>query len=361
MTESITVTGTIDQAKTEAFAGRMITVLNDGFLALLTSVGHRTQLFETMAALPPASSSDIAQAAGLHERYVREWLGGMVAGGIVEYAPETETYRVPPEHAACLTSAAGADNVAMFTQYIALCGLVEDQVVTAFTDGRGVPYSAYPKFQQLQAEESAMTYGPKLVSTILPLAPGVIEALQTGADVLDLGCGQGHAINLMARAFPRSRFTGWDFSEEGIRAARAEAERLALANARFETRDLATLDESEGYDLITTFDLVHDLAKPEAVLRRVARALRRDGTFLMVDIAVPSGLARNRKHPLAPMLYAASVFHCMSVSLHQGGAGLGTVWGEESARAMLEAAGFSAEVKHLEGDIFHAFFVARKR
>ncbi len=233
--------------------------------------------------------------------------------------------------------------------------------MTAFKDGRGVPYSQYPKFQQLQAEESAMTYGPKLVSAILPLAPGIIEALQTGADVLDLGCGQGYAVTLMARAFPRSRFTGWDFAEDGIQAARAHTEGLGLTNARFEVRDLAALDASDAYDLITTFDVVHDLAKPEEVLRRAARALRRDGTFLMVDIAVPSGLAHNREHPLAPLLYAASVFHCMSVSLAQGGPGLGTVWGEGNARAMLEAAGFSVEPKHLEGDIFHSFFIARKR
>jgi len=361
MSETTAVTGTIDVGKAEAFAAQVMGTLNHGFLALLTSVGHRTRLFETMAGLPPATSEDIANAAGLQERYVREWLGGMVAGGIIEYAPERQMYSLPPEHAACLTSAAGADNVAMFTQYIALCGLVEDQVVTAFTDGRGVPYSAYPKFQQLQAEESAMTYGPKLVSRILPLAPGVIEALQTGADVLDLGCGQGAAITLMARAFLRSRFTGWDFAEDGIQTARGEAKRLGLTNAKFEVRDLATLDASEAYDLITTFDVVHDLARPEEVLRRVARALRRDGTLLMVDIAVPSGLAENREHPLAPMLYAASVFHCMSVSLHQGGPGLGTLWGEENARAMLEAAGFSVEIKHLEGDIFHAFFIGRKR
>jgi SAM-dependent methyltransferase len=335
----------------------MVSVLNHGFLALLTSVGHRTRLFETMAALPPATSADVANAAGLHERYVREWLGGMVAGGIVEYAPETQTYRLPPEHAACLTPAAGADNLAMFTQYIALRGLVEDHVVTAFKDGRGVPYSQYPKFQQLQAEESAMTYGPRLVSAILPLAPGIIEALQTGADVLDLGLRR-HADGAGVPAEPLHRVGLRRGRHPGGPCRRGTAR---LTNARFEVRDLAALDASDAYDLITTFDVVHDLAKPEEVLRRAAQALRRDGTFLMVDIAVPSGLAHNREHPMAPLLYAASVFHCMSVSLAQGGPGLGTVWGEDNARAMLEAAGFSVELKHLEGDIFHSFFIARKR
>jgi len=355
------VTADHDPVKAQAFAGEMVTVLNHAFLALLTSIGHQTRLFETMAALPPATSERIAEAAGLQERYVREWLAGMLTGGIVEYSRETGTYWLPREHAACLTPAAGADNLATFTQYIGLCGLVEQQVVAAFKQGGGVPYSAYPRFQQLQAEESAMTYGGKLVSTILPLAPGVIDALQTGADVLDLGCGQGHAVNLMAQAFPRSRFTGWDFADEGVAAGREEAQRLGLTNARFEARDLAALDDVDAYDLITTFDVVHDLARPADVLQRAARALRRDGTFLMIDIAGSSDPARNREHPLGTTLYGCSIFHCMTVSLAQGGPGLGAMWGEEKARAMLADAGFGAiDVKHLEGDMFHAFYIARK-
>lgn len=354
-------TVTLDPARAEAFSGRMVTVLNHAFLALLTSVGHQTRLFETMASLPPATSGQIAQAAGLQERYVREWLAGMVTGTVVEYAAETSTYWLPPERAGCLTAAAGAHNLAMFTQYIALCGLVEQPLIEAFRDGGGVPYSAYARFQQLQAEESAMMYGPKLVNTVLPLAPGVIDELQIGADVLDLGCGEGHAVNLMAKAFPRSRFTGWDFAEDGIAAARDEASRLGLTNVRFETQDLAALDAIDAYDLITAFDVVHDLAKPEEVLRRIVRALRRDGTFFMVDIAASSDLTRNREHPLGPTLYACSLFHCMTVSLAQGGPGLGAMWGEEKAQAMLAAAGFrSVQVKHLDGDVFHAYYVARK-
>jgi Rv2258c-like winged HTH domain len=138
----------IDAAKAEAFTGQMVTVLNHAFLALLTSIGHQTHLFETMASLPPAASPQIAEAARLQERYVREWLAGMVTGGIVEYSADTGTYGLPREHAACLTAAAGADNLAMFAQYIALCGLVEQPLIQAFRDGGGVPYSAYTRFQQ---------------------------------------------------------------------------------------------------------------------------------------------------------------------------------------------------------------------
>lgn len=351
----------IDSSKVEAFAGRMISLLNDSFLAILVSIGHQTNLFDTLASLPPSTSDEIAAAAGLNKRYVKEWLGAMVTGRIVEYDAARRTYRLPAEHAALLTRAAGADNFAMFTQYVALCGLVEPKIVHCFREGGGVPYSEYPKFQALQAEESAMTFDAKLIGSILPLAPGVIDALQAGADVLDLGCGQGHGVNLMARAFPRSRFTGWDFSSEGIAAARDETTRLGHSNARFEARDLATLDAIETYDLILAVDVIHDLAEPDEVLARAARALKLQGTFLMIDIAASSDLADNIEHPLAPFLYSASVLHCMAVSLAQGGPGLGTVWGEQKACEMLAAAGFTeVEVKRLDGDILHAYYVARR-
>jgi SAM-dependent methyltransferase len=349
-----------DPARTQAFAARMVQVLNDGFLTLMTSIGHQTGLFETMATLPPATSESIAEAASLDERYVREWLGAMVTGRIVEYDAARKLYHLPPERAACLTRAAGPDDLAIFTQYLGLCGVVEPQVVKCFREGGGVPYSEYPRFQQLRAEDCAATIGTRLIQAILPLAPGVIEALQSGADVLDLGCGQGHAINLMARAFPRSRFTGWDFSPEGIAAARDEAARFGLGNARFEVRDLSALDASDAYDLITAIDTVHDLARPDEVLRGLVRALRREGTFLMIEFAAASSLEDNLDHLLGPTLYSCSVLHCMTVSLAQGGAGLGTMWGETAAQALLHKAGFThVDVKRLEGDLMHAFYVAR--
>jgi 2-polyprenyl-3-methyl-5-hydroxy-6-metoxy-1,4-benzoquinol methylase len=165
----------------------------------------------------------------------------------------------------------------------------------------------------------------------------------------------------MAQAFPRSRFLGLDFSEEGIAAGREEARRLGLANARFEARDVAASGALGRHDVVTAFDTIHDQARPRAVLRQIADSLRPGGVFLMMDIAASSRLEDNVSHPFGPTLYAASVMHCMTVSLAQDGEGLGTVWGEETARAMLQEAGLrSVEVKHLEGDPFHAFFVATK-
>ncbi len=350
---------TMDQAKAEAFAGRMMALLNDAFLGMLVSIGHQTRLFDTMAEMPAASSDAIAQATGLQERYVREWLGGMVVARIVSYDPATKTYVLPPEHAAFLTRSAGSNNLAFFTQYIRLLSAVEGDVIRAFREGGGVPYEKYPDFQRLQAEESARLYDTALVEAILPLAEGVVERLRSGIDVIDVGTGQGHAVNVMARAFPNSRFVGVDFSAEGIEAARAEAASWKLPNARFEVADVAAGLPGE-FDLVTAFDVIHDLAKPKVVLANICRALRQEGVLLMMDMAASSRLEENLDHPIGPTLYGASVMHCMTVSLAQDGEGLGTMWGEQMAQDYLKKAGFSSvQVHHLEGDPMHAFYVAR--
>jgi ubiquinone/menaquinone biosynthesis C-methylase UbiE len=354
-------TQSLDQARAEAFGAQMVGMLNNSILAVMTSVGHRTGLFDKMASLPPSTSQEIAGAAGLNERYVREWLGAMTSGGVTEYDPAGKTYRLPPEHAASLTRAAGPGNLATMTQFLSLVGNVEDEIVESFRKGGGVPYARYEKFQELMAEESAQVVDATLLSTTLPLVPGLIERLKSGIDVLDVGSGSGHAINVMAGAYPSSRFTGYDFSEEGTAAGQAEAKSLGLDNARFVVQDVAKIDDEAAFDLITAFDAIHDQAQPAEVLANIARALRPDGTFLMVDIDASSDLAENLEHPLAPFLYSISTLHCMTVSLALGGAGLGTVWGEQVARQMLADAGFtSVDKKSVEGDILNAYYIARK-
>jgi 2-polyprenyl-3-methyl-5-hydroxy-6-metoxy-1,4-benzoquinol methylase len=351
----------LDQEKAEEFAERMVGVLNEGSIALMTSIGHRTGLFDAMAGLPPSTSAQIASAAGLNERYVREWLGAMVVGQIVEHDPENETYRLPREHAAFLTRAASPDNIAAFVQYIPLLGSVEDGIVESFKNGGGVPYSAFPRFQEVMAEDSGQTVLPALTDHILPLVPSLVERLKKGIDVLDVGCGSGRALNLMARTFPNSRFSGYDLSEEAIARARTEAQEHGTTNARFEVKDAATLDEEERYDLITTFDAVHDQADPAAVLRGIANALREDGVYLMQDIAGSSHHHNNLDHPIGPFLYTVSTMHCMTVSLAQGGEGLGAMWGQEKAKEMLKEAGFEeVEVEQLPHDFQNYYYIATK-
>ena len=343
------------------FAGRMLRTMNEAALALMVSVGHRTGLFDVMAAMPAATSAEIASRASLDERYVREWLAVMTTGRIVEHDGAAGSYSLPAGHAAWLTRAAGMDNLAAGMQYIGLMALVEDQIVDCFRHGGGVPYSAFPRFQAVMAEDSGAVRDATLIDVTLPLVPGMTDRLTQGIEVADVGCGSGHAVNLMAEAFPRSRFTGFDFSGAGIAAARQEARRKGLANARFEERDAARLGEAGRFDFITTFDAVHDQARPDLVLAAIADALRPGGVYLCVDTAASSKLAENLDHPLGPFLYTVSCMHCMTVSLADGGMGLGTMWGEQTARAMLAEAGFtSVEAAHLDGDFVNSYIVASK-
>ena len=354
----------MSEARTEGsteFAERMLRTTNEAALALMVSVGHRTGLFDVMAAMPAATSAEVASRASLDERYVREWLAVMATGRIVEHDGAAGSYWLPADHAAWLTRAAGMNNLAIGMQYIGLMALVEDQIVDCFRHGGGVPYSAFPRFQAVMAEDSGSVQDATLIDVTLPLVPGLIDRLRQGIDVADVGCGSGHAANLMAEAFPRSRFTGFDFSDTGIAAARLEADRKSLANARFEERDAAHLGETGRFDLITTFDAVHDQARPDLMLAGIAQALRHGGVYLCVETAASSKLAENLDHPLGPFLYTMSCMHCMTVSLADGGMGLGAMWGEQTAWKMLGEAGFtSIEVARLDGDVANAYIIASK-
>jgi ubiquinone/menaquinone biosynthesis C-methylase UbiE len=352
---------TFNQAKAEAFTENLIDVLNKSAIALAISIGHRTGLFDTLAELPYSTSGQIAEAAGLNERYVREWLGAMVTGRVVNYDPETETYKLPEEHAAFLTRKAAPNNFAVGMQFIAVLGAVEDKIVERFRTGGGIDYSEYPRFHEVMAEESGQTVLPALQTAILPLADGIKEKLEAGINVLDVGCGSGRAVNLLAQTYPNSSFTGYDFSEEAVGRARAEAEKLGLKNVRFEVKDAAAIGELERFDLITAFDAIHDQARPAVVLSEIYKALKPDGTFLMQDIAGSSYVHKNLDHPISPYLYTISYMHCMTVSLAQNGDGLGTMWGEEKAREMLKEAGFKTVRTHqLEHDFINTYYVVSK-
>jgi len=196
---------------------------------------------------------------------------------------------------------------------------------------------------------------------IVPIVPGMGEALRRGAGLADIGCGAGHAINLLAREFPASNFTGYDISDEALAIGEAEARAWGPSNTRFVRQDVATLAAESEFDFITAFDAIHDQVQPRAVLRAVHQALRPGGVFLMADIAASSNLEENLDHPSGPFGYTISYLHCMAVSLAAGGEGLGTMWGEQTACELLGEAGFrDVEVRQAEGDTFNNYYVARK-
>lgn len=346
---------------TEEFTERIAATLDGASLTILLSIGHQTGLLDTMAGLAPATSAQIADAAGLNERYVREWLGGMTTGHVVEYDADTATYSLPAHRAGVLTRAAGPQNLAVVAQFLPLLGEVEQKIVGCFRAGGGLPYSEFPRFHQLMAEESGAVFDATLVDVVLPLVDGLPERLRAGADVADFGCGSGHAINVMAQAFPSSRFTGIDFSEQAIATGIREAADRGLTNAAFESHDLPELDKFEAYDVITVFDAIHDQAQPARVLENIYRALRPGGVLLMADIKASSRLEENVGVPMSTYLYTTSLMHCMTVSLALDGAGLGTAWGTQLAVKMVGDAGFDdVRVAEIEADPINNYYIAKK-
>ena len=346
---------------TEEFTQRIVATLDGASLTILLSIGHQTGLLDTMVRLGAATSAQIAEAAGLNERYVREWLGGMTTGHVVDYDAEAATYWLPAHRAGVLTRAAGPNNLAVVAQFLPLLGEVEQKIIGCFRAGGGLPYSEFPRFHKLMAEESGAVYDASLVDVVLPLVDGLVERLRSGADIADFGCGSGHAINVMAQAFPASRFTGIDFSDEAIAAGIQEAARLGLSNAAFESHNLAELDKTADYDVITVFDAIHDQAQPARVLENIHRALRPGGVLLMADIKASSRLEDNVDVPMSTYLYTTSLMHCMTVSLALDGAGLGAVWGTQLATSMLADAGFDdVGVAEIESDPINNYYIARK-
>ena len=348
-----------DDAKSEAFAERLVGALSDAALVLMTSLGHRTGLFDTLATLPPSTLDQIAEAGELAPRYVREWLGTMVTAGVVTYDAAAQTYHLPAEHAAWLTRAASPNNIAVTSQLVGVSASVEDQMIERFRDGGGTQYCHYGRFHEVMAEDSYQT-AVLGMDFILPIVPGLTERLQAGIDVIDVGCGAGKVMLSLAEKFPASRFTGVDLCADAFAETTIAAARLGLSNLTLKARDLSTVETLGEFDLVMAFDAVHDQKDPLGLVQLVRRSLRPGGVFLMQDIGGSRDLEKNIENPFAPLLYAISLMHCTPISVGQGGPGLGAMWGVETAREYLGIAGFdSAETHSLPHDPINAYFVAR--
>jgi SAM-dependent methyltransferase len=349
-----------DSDRANAFLERASGLINDGAVAVMMGIGHRTGLFDTMATMAPTTSAGIAEEAALAERYVREWLAVMVTAQIVSFDPETSTYKLPAEHAASLTRDASLGNIAVYAQHVGLLGQVQERILTCFETGEGTSYEDYPCFHHMMAEDSAMTVSAGLFDYVLPLVDGLENRLEAGIDVMDAGCGQGQALIAMAGRYPKSRFVGYDLSQEAISHAAKVARRAGLNNVKFEVRDLTGYAEQRRFDFISSFDAVHDQKDPAALIAGLHGALRPGGVYLMQDIGGSAKLENNLDFPMAAFLYAISCAHCMPVSLGQGGEGLGTMWGWETAEAMLHKAGFAEVGRHvLPHDPMNVWFVGR--
>lgn len=359
MTET-TSTSAIDQATVEEFTGELIGLYTGGLLTYMVDIGHRTGLFDA-AAERPGTSQEIADRAGLQERYVREWLGAMVTGGIFRYDAVTATYSLPAEHALCL-SGPGAFNLAPLSQLSTHLGKYVHQVARAFSEGGGVPYEEFrPEFTGVMDGLNRGIFDGLMVDDYLPLAPGLRQRLEAGARVADVCCGTGHSLVVLGEAFPASTFFGYDIDDEAIALGRKEAAEAGLTNVTFEVRDVAELSVEQPFDVVFVFYAIHDQVDPTEVLDRIHDSLVPGGTFFLDEPRVSSNLEDNVGNPAAPMLYAISTLHCLTVSLAHDGAGLGTAWGEQLALQMLADAGFGpVEVFDAPGDPTNAVFVTHR-
>lgn len=353
----------MDPAKMDAFGERFVNLMNEASLGLMVSIGYRTGLYEAMKNLSASSSETIALTANLNERYVREWLGSMVAGNIVDTDETGQLFHLPASHAAMLTESGEGECLAHLAQYISILGTVENNIVNCFKQGGGVPYSEYPRFQEVMAMDSRQSVVSALVDHILPLEPSLIPALEKGIDVLDIGCGQGYALRLLAETYPKSNFTGYDLSEDAVSFAKSESNFHGLSNITFRQRDLTSFDkdaEENRFDLVTAFDAIHDQARPDHVLAGIRKTLKQGGTFLMQDISGSSNVFKNKSHPFGPLVYTISCMHCMTVSLAQGGLGVGAAWGEELTQQFVLDAGFSTVDRNtLDHDMLNFYYIAK--
>ena len=353
------------------FSKRLSDILNHGALNLAMAIGYKNRIFDILEDLnKPVTVSEIATTSRLNARYLQEWLGIMVTGGIIEMstvADGNDRYFLPPEHASLLTRKAGNNNMGVYTQEIPLltsCAL--EWVNKGFKTGNGIPFSKYPDFQGFMGELSDAKHEKVLIDYFLPSVDNkkLFNRLVDGIQVCDLGCGHGVAVNLMAKAFPKSTFIGIDNHEEAIKSASNAARELGLSNAVYKVFDAAGIHGEKQFfrrfDYICSFDAIHDQSHPLEALKGINYMLAPGGLFSMVDIKASSNLSGNLDHPMGPFLYTISLMHCMPVGLNDNGTGLGMMWGQEKAEALLREAGFeNTEVLEMEHDPFNLHYLCR--
>lgn len=350
----------IDQAKLEAFVGKALGDTSGLMTTVLAAIGDRLGLFKELAAHGPATSGELAARAGVNERYVREWLGGMAGAGYLEYAPASGRFSLPPEHAPVLAQEAGPVFFGGVHQEILGVLPVIPRVIEAFRHGGGVAQSAYGDDLYAGIERFTAGWFENLLLPVwLPAVPTAQAKLERGCTVADVGCGRGRALIALAQAYPASRYTGFDVHGPTIAQARVNATAAGVADRVTFVQGDAAHGLPEQYDLITTFDVVHDAVDPRGLLRAIRAALASDGRFLCLEINCSERLEENAG-PLGTLFSGFSVLYCMTSSLAGGGEGLGTTGLPEARlQALCSEAGFGTVERVALENPFNSLYVAR--
>ena len=350
----------LDQTKLEALLARAVGDLSAGYGGVLVRLGARLGLYQAMAGAGPLSAAELAARAGCAEPYVREWLNAQAAGGYVDYHAVSGTYELSPEQALVLADEDSPAYMPHAWQIPAALWAGEDRAVEAFRTGKGVAWGEHDG--RLHGGVAAFyrnAYRGSLVTEWLPALDGVVARLEAGTTVADVGCGHGHSALLLAEAFPRSRFFGFDVHAPSIEAARRHAAAAGLEErVTFEVAG-ATDFPGRDYGLVCFFDCLHDMGDPVAAARYAAGALAPDGTVLLVEPFANDRVEDNLT-PVGRLYYAASAMICSAHAIAEGGRlVLGTQAGEARLAEVFRKAGFSHFRRAAETP-FHLILEARR-
>ncbi len=339
----MTTQQTIDQAKADAFLGKVLGDTAALAVTVMSSIGDRLGLFKNLAQEGPATSGELAKRAHVNERYALEWLSAMASAGYLEYDPATHRFILPPEHIPVLAQEGGPVFFGGVQQeVVGLSGPI-NQLMQAFRNGGGVPMEAYdPSTWEGLTRFTNGWFENLLVPVWLPAMPEVQAKLERGALVADVGCGHGKALIKLAQTYPQSRYIGYDSFAPSVEQAKINARAAGVADrVSFELRDVAR-GLPEQYDIITTFDVVHDAVNPRGLLRAICEGLRPGGRYVCLEINSSDKLEENIGL-LGSFFYSVSVLYCMTSSLAHHGEGLGTVGIPESKmRELAREAGFGS-------------------
>ena len=328
-------------ATTEEFVGKVMGDTVGLTNTVMAWIGDELGIWKSLASGGPATSQELATRTGLAERPVREWLHAMTSAGYIAHDAAVGKFHLPAEHAPVLAQESGP--VFFGGVHQEFVGLIRpmDRIVESFRTGRGVPQSAYPEMAYDGMDRFTAGWFENLLLPVWLPAVGIVGRLADGIDVADVGCGRGRALIKMAKAFPRSRFVGYDVYSPNVAKAKKLAEEAGVADRV----SFVELDVTEGlpakFDLVTTFDVIHDAVDPKGLMRSIRKSLRDDGSYLCLDINCSSKLEENAG-PLGSLFFGSSVLYCMTTSLAHGGAGLGTCGlHEPKLRELGSEAGFT--------------------
>jgi SAM-dependent methyltransferase len=343
------------------FAFKVVGDLASALNTPLIYIGDKLGIFKAMADGQPVNSEELAQRTGLTERYVREWMKAMIAAEYLTYNPDTQRATLSPEHAMVLARDGSPVFVMGIAQMIPDHYNILPRIMDAFRKGGGVPYSEYTQDTFEGTERLFETgYNNFLASTWIPAMPAVHEKLRSGAKVADVGCGRGKALLALAKAFPNSKYVGYDNFGPNIAYGNALAGKEGLANRlRFEERSANLLPQSADFDLIMTCDCLHDMVSPETCARSIYGALQPDGTWFCIEPNMRDNVQDNIG-PLGKLFYSVSTLQCMTCSLAYGGAGYGAGMGEGNVRRVAQHAGLTKFQKLAIENPFNQFFAIGK-